>query len=125
THSMRTSAGNRFALPPRQLQEPPTGLEPVTSPLPRVCSTTELRWPSRINRLTGPMQQYQPRHRHSHLPSRAPDTKTAPNGTEESKSVAVSYPLASPESRRGQNRSAPAFCPPRTSSKNSRDPNVR
>ena len=24
--------------------EPPTGIEPVTSPLPRVCSTTELRW---------------------------------------------------------------------------------
>ena len=24
--------------------KPPTGLEPVTSPLPRVCSTTELRW---------------------------------------------------------------------------------
>ncbi len=25
-------------------REPPMGLEPTTSPLPRVCSTTELRW---------------------------------------------------------------------------------
>merc|ERR1712091_711446 len=30
------------------LGKPPTGLEPVTSPLPRVCSTTELRWRSRL-----------------------------------------------------------------------------
>ena len=30
--------------PPVHIRKPPTGLEPVTSPLPRVCSTTELRW---------------------------------------------------------------------------------
>ena len=36
------------------LGKPPTGLEPVTSPLPRVCSTTELRWRSRLLSGEGP-----------------------------------------------------------------------
>ena len=30
-----------------QKMEPATGIEPTTSPLPRVCSTPELRWLSK------------------------------------------------------------------------------
>ena len=32
------------AAPSTTLRKPPKGIEPSTSPLPRVCSTTELRW---------------------------------------------------------------------------------
>ena len=44
TLSMRTTKGPSTNVL-KGTEKPPKGLEPLTSPLPRECSTTELRWP--------------------------------------------------------------------------------